>query len=152
MAALILAACGAPGGEAAKTPLPGRVLVHMGEGAVEAEVASTAEARRTGLMHRRSVAPDAGMLFLFPRSTTSGFWMKDTLIPLSIAFIGGGPPGRYEVLEVLDMEPCAADPCPSYSPGVAYDLALETNQGWFSRHGVGRGTRLTIEGRLPEPS
>jgi uncharacterized protein len=98
-------------------------------------VADEPHLRQRGLMERTSLPPEAGMLFVFPGSTDGGFWMKDTLIPLSIAFIGDD--GR--IVETLDMQPCAADPCDVYAPGSPYRYALEANLGFFDRHGVERG-------------
>ena len=92
-------------------------------------------------MHRESLPEDAGMIFLFEEEITGGFWMKNTLIPLSIAFVGADG----EILRILDMEPCAADPCEIYDPGVAYASALEVNQGAFASWGVEEGDLLTLE-------
>jgi uncharacterized protein len=104
------------------------------------EVAGTEEEHSRGLMGRESLPPDHGMLFVFDEPTREGFWMKDTLIPLSIAFIAED--GR--ILEVLDMEPCRADPCPAYAPGVEYHRALEVEQGAFRRWGVEPGDRIRL--------
>ena len=65
-------------------------------------------------MNRETLPADAGMAFVYPEDVRGAFWMKDTLIPLSIAFYSGD--GR--ILKILDMEPCKADPCPLYDPGV----------------------------------
>ncbi len=111
------------------------------------EVVAEPAARQQGLMHRTDLADDAGMLFLFPAEHTGGFWMKNTLIPLSIAFLDEDG----EILRILDMEPCEADPCPSYEPGVAYHAALEVNAGAFDDAGVSTGWRVDLEG-LPTAS
>jgi uncharacterized protein len=108
---------------------------------VAVEVADSAEERQVGLMGRESLPDDAGMIFLFDEDTSGGFWMKDTLIPLSIAFADGDG----TIVSILDMEPCAADPCEIYDPGVPYRSALEVNQGAFSRWGVEEGDGLTLE-------
>ena len=100
------------------------------------EVASTDAQRAQGLMNRRFLAPNAGMVFLFARPTRAQFWMKDTLIPLSIAFYDR----RGRILRILDMAPCRADPCRVYDAGVAYRGALEVNRGAFVRWGVRRGS------------
>ena len=76
-------------------------------------------------MHREFLPDDAGMIFLFEEEIAGGFWMKNTLIPLSIAFVAG----NGEIVRILDMEPCEADPCEIYDPGVTYSSALEVNQG-----------------------
>jgi uncharacterized protein len=104
-------------------------------------VADTSAEREQGLMGRQSLDSDAGMVFVFPRDTKNAFWMKDTLIPLSIAFYDDG--GR--IVSLLDMNPCRAEPCPLYSPGVAYRGALEVNRGAFDRWGVRVGDRLRLE-------
>lgn len=98
-------------------------------------VADEPPLRQRGLMERTSLPADAGMLFVFEEPTEGGFWMKDTLIPLSIAFIHDD--GR--ILETLDMQPCDADPCPIYTPGSTYRYALEANLGFFDEHGVQSG-------------
>lgn len=111
-------------------------------------VAADPEARRRGLMGRENLPDQAGMLFLFPEEHTGGFWMKNTLIPLSIAYFDAD--GR--VRRVLDMEPCEADPCPSYDPEVAYHGALEVNQGAFDELGLdGTDWRVRLPEDLPEP-
>lgn len=84
------------------------------------------------------------MIFLFPASQRGGFWMKDTLIPLSIAYMSRREPGRYVAVALLDMVPCRFEPCPVYDPMHAYDAALEVNRGWFAVHGVRRGMSATV--------
>jgi uncharacterized protein len=136
----VLASCSEP----ASAPEPGeaQVLIEADDGTVrvDVEVADDADERQVGLMGRTSLAADAGMVFLFPEPTTASFWMKDTLIPLSIAFWNdeGG------IVAILDMEPCEADSCPSYDPGVAFTSALEVNQGFFDEHGVAIGDRVRL--------
>lgn len=136
-AALVLAACG--GGDFGNAT----AVIDTGAGSVDVgvEIADTPSERRVGLMHRESLPDDAGMVFLFPEPSSGGFWMKDTLIPLSIAFFDGE--GR--ILRILDMEPCRADPCRVYDPGVAYRGALEVNRGAFARWGVERGDVVEVE-------
>lgn len=112
-----------------------------GKVAVDVEVADSQGERARGLMGRESLDADAGMIFLFPEDIRGAFWMKDTLIPLSIAFYDRS--GR--ILRVLDMEPCRRDPCRLYDPGVAYRGALEVNRGAFARWGVAEGDRLRLE-------
>ena len=84
------------------------------------ELALTPGARSLGLMNRRR-APEDGMLFVFPRSTSGGFWMKDTLVPLTIAFFNADG----ERVRKLSMVPCRTDQCPIYDPGRIYRFALE---------------------------
>lgn len=108
---------------------------------VRVEVADSEEERQTGLMNRESLPEDAGMIFLFDDDVSSGFWMKNTLIPLSIAFADA----NGTIVRILDMEPCEADPCPIYEPGAFYRSALEVNRGAFSDWGVAEGDRLTLQ-------
>lgn len=91
-------------------------------------------------MGRERLPSDAGMVFLFPQPTTDRFWMKDTTIPLSIAFWDE----RRRVVAILDMDPCSAGPCPTYGPYVPYDGAVEANQGYFADHGIELGNRVNL--------
>jgi uncharacterized protein len=134
----------APPTTTAEEPEGPVVLIRTERGeevSVAVEVADTQEEREVGLMHRESLPEDAGMIFLFEEEITGGFWMKNTLIPLSIAFAGADG----EILRILDMEPCEADPCEIYDPGVAYASALEVKQGAFASWGVEEGDLLTLE-------
>ncbi len=120
-----------------------RVVVETDAGEVvfEVEVADSPDEREVGLMNRESLPRDSGMIFLFESDSSGGFWMKNTLIPLSIAFADAGG----TILRILDMEPCEADPCQIYDPGVFYRSALEVNRGAFDRLGVEEGDRLRLE-------
>lgn len=105
------------------------------------EIADTTETRSYGLMFRRTLAENAGMLFVFEQDGKWGFWMKNTLIPLSIAFIDS----RWRLLEIQDMAVVAdsqAASIPVYEPGAPYRYALEVNQGYFQRRGITAGARL----------
>ena len=121
-----------------------RAVIHTGDGevTVHVEVADTESERAHGLMGRTELADDAGMVFVFPQDSTSAFWMKDTLIPLSIAFYDDS--GR--IVNILDMEPCREDPCPVYDPKAVYRGALEVDKGAFRRWGVKEGDTLRVIG------
>ena len=121
---------------------PAKVLIDTGDGSVliDAEKAETPDQHALGLMHRTSLAEDSGMVFLFFEQHSGGFWMKNTLIPLSIAFFDE----KGKILRILDMEPCEAEPCEIYDPGVPYGGALEVNQGAFDDWGVTEGDRITV--------
>jgi uncharacterized membrane protein (UPF0127 family) len=84
------------------------------------ELAITSSQRSVGLMHRRR-APTDGMLFVFRRNTTGGFWMKNTLVPLTIVFFDA----EGKRVRRLSMTPCRRDPCPTYEPRRRYRFALE---------------------------
>ena len=107
---------------------------------VPSYVADDDQTRRRGLMFREELHPEAGMIFVFPDERSGGFWMKDTLIPLSILFYGPGG----DVRAVLDMEPCEADPCPVYDPGVTYVGAIEVNKGYFDEIGLEVGWQVEL--------
>lgn len=104
-------------------------------------VADTPAERRHGLMDVEHLPDGVGMLFVYAGNRTGGFWMKDTLVPLSIAFLDAD--GR--ILEILDMAPCPPDAtaCPTYRPEHAYRYALEVPRDWFGRVGVRPGDRVT---------
>ena len=104
------------------------------------EIAETPAQQERGLMYRRHLATRSGMVFVFASDTRAAFWMKNTLIPLSIAFYDGD--GR--ILRILDMRPCRVAQCPTYDPKVAFRGALEVNRGAFARWGVRRGARITL--------
>jgi uncharacterized protein len=108
---------------------------------VRLEVAADAATRATGLMGREEVPPGSGMVFLYPADTTAAFWMKNTLVPLSIAFVAAD--GR--VVSTAEMTPCRADPCPTYEPAGAYRYAVELPAGAFRAAGVGAGDRVVPE-------
>jgi uncharacterized membrane protein (UPF0127 family) len=108
---------------------------------IVAEVAATPEQREKGLMNRFSLRPDHGMVFVFERVQPLAFWMKNTFIPLSIAFIA--PDGR--ILNLDDMVP--QDESTHWSSGPAL-YALEMRRGWFAERGIRAGD--VVKG-LPEP-
>lgn len=108
------------------------------------DLATTEAERARGLQGVEELERGHGMAFVFDRPTTGSFWMKDTLIPLSIAFVGED----HRVIAVRDMEPCTADPCPTYGAGGAYVLAIETNLGWFDAAGIGVGSRAVLRGGI----
>lgn len=141
--ALLFAACydNAPKESEAGLPL-GTVLLggEDDEVLVDVEIAQTDEARQRGLMGRESLPEDAGMLFVYFQPHQSGFWMKDTLIPLSVAFIDE----EQTITQIIDMEPCAEDPCPAYTPDEEYTAALEVNQGAFEEWGIDEGDTVRV--------
>ena len=103
---------------------------------IQAEVARTPEQRAIGLMHRPSMPPNDGMLFIFERAEPQCFWMKNTLLPLSIAFLADDG----TVVNLEDMKPQTLDGHCSARP-VRY--ALEMNQGWFAKRALKPGTKIT---------
>lgn len=139
---LAIAGCTNVNAPPSATSLPGpgvEFTTDRGAVLVRVEVVDTPATRQRGLMGRTSLDDDAGMLFVWPEDASSSFHMKDTLIPLSIAFIAVDG----TVLRILDMEPCTADPCPTYDPRATYRMALEVNKGAFARWGIREGDRAT---------
>jgi len=111
---------------------------------IQAEVAATPEARGRGLMLRSSLSEHGGMLFVFPVATKQCMWMKDTAIPLSVAFLDDA--GR--ILNIAEM--AAQDPAFHCSTGPAR-YAVEMNTGWFDRHGGRAGIRVSGLAAAPTP-
>ena len=133
------AACGSSDGGGAETATL-EITTSDGVRSFDVEVADTPSERRVGLMHREELAPVDGMAFLWDEPIEGTFWMKDTLIPLSVAFWDEG--GR--IVAIVDMEPCEADPCPSYGPGEPFLGAVELGQGVFEEEGVEVGDRIEL--------
>ena len=143
LALLVLTACSS----ASPEPAPGdsgatslEIRTDDGVVQVDVEVADEDDERTIGLMNRERLDPGAGMVFIWEEPLHATFWMKDTLIPLSIAFWNE----RKRIVTILDMEPCEADPCPSYDPGREFEGALEVNQGFFDEHGVEVGDTVEL--------
>ena len=107
---------------------------------LQVELARTRAQREQGLMGRRTLGAKAGMVFLYPEPHRGSFWMKDTLIPLDIAFYDG----RGRILRILTMQPCRRDPCTLYDPNVAFRGALEVRADSFRRWGVRAGDRIAV--------
>jgi len=103
---------------------------------LDAEFAVTSHQRKTGLMHRKTLADGKGMLFVFPSSEIQSFWMKNTSIPLTIAYVNS----NRVITEFHDLTPFNETPVLSKYPS---RYALEVPQGWFDRVGVQIGDRLS---------
>jgi len=103
---------------------------------VRVQIADTPDRQEVGLMCRNALDPDAGMLFIFPAAVRESFWMKNTLIPLAIAFIDT----NWHIERIMEMpvapDPTAADPSafPLYDPHLPFRYALEVNSGFFKLH------------------
>jgi uncharacterized membrane protein (UPF0127 family) len=120
-------------------PQSGLPVVELSAGLnrIRAELAATPNARSVGLMHRKSLGPNQGMLFAFPERAVHCFWMRNTLIPLTIAFIADD--GR--IVNTADMTPLSED---SHCAAEPVRLALEMEQGWFEKRGIRSGDRMGI--------
>lgn len=126
-------------------PPPSELTIHAHGGAIvlHVNVATNDAQRQQGLMGVTSLPDDQGEVFLWSAPTLGGFWMKDTLIPLSIAFWDKA--GR--IVGMLDMTPCHADPCPIYHSPAPYVGAVEVNDGYLASHGVAIGDRVDLKQR-----
>ncbi len=112
-----------------------RVTLKAGMHLIQAQVAATPEQRATGLMHRTEMPTNEGMLFVFEQPAGQCFWMKNTLLPLTAAFVADDG----TIVNLADMQPQSLDSHCSAKP-VRY--VLEMHQGWFARRGIGPGFRL----------
>lgn len=102
---------------------------------LKAEVAADNATRSIGLMNRFSLAPDHGMLFVFAESQPLSFWMKNTFVPLSIAYVDA----KGVIVNIVDMKPQDES---TYSSAAAAMFALEMKQGWFKERGIVAGDKL----------
>jgi hypothetical protein len=128
-----------------KTPLS-TIKLTLGSHTITVECAVTSDEKSRGLMYRKSMPQDAGMLFVFDKPHQASFWMKNTLIPLSIAYINQDG----VILEIHDMTPLELQPVTSRSYLVRY--ALEMNQGWFKKNGIEAGDHIQGIPGLAVPS
>ena len=130
-------------GETSRAPsaATGTVRIASEEGSVEVdvEIANDTEEMARGLMGRTALAEEAGMLFVYPDERELSFWMKDTLIPLSIAFMDAE--GR--IVDIQDMEAMDDTP-PHYTSAEPARYALEVNEGFFDKRGVEVGDRARL--------
>ena len=112
---------------------------------VHVEIADTDEKRSAGLMHRKSLAKDHGMLFIFENEQPLSFWMKNTFIPLSIAFINS----NCVIVDIQKMDPQSLllKNIPNYISKKPAKYALEVNQGWFSKNKITVGYKLSCKNK-----
>jgi uncharacterized membrane protein (UPF0127 family) len=127
----------------AGTTLP-RITVQAGIHLIRAEVASDINSRSRGLMFRDRLGANEGMMFVFEQASTQCFWMRNTLLPLTIAFLADDG----SIVNTADMEPRSETSHCSASP---VRFALEMERGWFSKRGLGKGDRLTAQGIFRNP-
>jgi uncharacterized membrane protein (UPF0127 family) len=146
--ALALAPLAGCGGEAASPTSaapsytgPPKVVFTPAAGGPEAslnvELARTAQEKSTGLMNRSQLTPDSGMIFLWDSPVRNSFWMKDTLIPLSIAFIAADG-------SIVDIQEMEAMTTTMHAPPKPYIWAVEANRGWYAAHEIKPGDRAEL--------
>ena len=110
---------------------------------VAVEVASDDATREQGLMYRDHLADDHGMIFLFLQAGEYPFWMKNTLIPLDMIWMDG----QHRIVHIANnVQPCKADPCPSYPPNAQAASVLELAAGVAAKHHLADGNVLRFEG------
>lgn len=132
---LVLAGTGMAGAQdAPQTDLP-RVTLTAGMYRIDSQVASTPDQRAIGLMQRRQMPEQEGMLFVFEQPGVQCFWMKNTLLPLTAAFIADDG----TIVNLADMKPQSLD---SHCSAKPVRFVLEMNRGWFAKRGFKAGTRL----------
>ena len=112
-----------------------RIEITAGMHRIEAQVAASPQERQTGLMHRKEMPAHEGMLFVFEQPATQCFWMRNTLLPLTAAFVADDG----TIVNLADMKPQTEDSHCSAKP-VRY--VLEMNQGWFAQRGLKAGSKL----------
>ncbi len=110
---------------------------------VSLEIADTEAVRQRGLMFRERLAPDEGMIFVFPVAGDYPFWMKNTLIPLDMLWLDAQ---RRIVALARSVPPCKADPCPSYPPDAVASYVIEVVSGFARQHGLKVGDTVKLEG------
>jgi uncharacterized membrane protein (UPF0127 family) len=119
------------------------VQLKAGMHLIRAEVAADFSSRGRGLMHRKSLAPNAGMLFIFDGPAVHCMWMKNTYIPLSVAFLDE----KGEIINIADMQPHSEESHCASRPAL---YALEMTRGWFAERGIKAGARLGGLEKLPK--
>ena len=118
-----------------QTTLP-RIKLQAGMYQIDTQVAQTEAQRQTGLMFRKEMPQHEGMLFVFEQPATQCFWMKNTLLPLTAAFVSDDG----TIVNLVDMKPQTTDSHCSEKP---VRFVLEMNQGWFAKKGLKAGSRLS---------
>ena len=128
---LLVLACHRPSAQRLK-----QIKIELGAHSLMVEIAATEKERQRGLMFRKQLAANAGMLFVFPYPRQANFWMKNTLIPLDIGYFRS----NKRMLEYMTMLP--DDGAKTYTSSKAILYALETNAGWFSNRQIPKGALL----------
>ena len=143
---LLIAALGLVASLAVAQPQPKLPTVSLSAGihVIQAEVANTDAARAQGLMFRKSLAANHGMLFVFPEAGPQCMWMRNTYVPLSVAFIDE----RGVIVNIADMQPQSDD---SHCASRPARYALEMNRGWFAAKGIKPGAKLSGIEKAPAP-
>ena len=113
---------------------------------VRVEVVTKPADQAQGLMYRRSLGKDSGMLFIFRQEEPQSFWMKNTLIPLDMIFISAG----LVIVDITTTPPCITDPCPDYTSRQPAQYVLEVNAGYCRSHTIAIGDKVSSDIIKPE--
>ena len=135
LALSLLVCASAQAQDSPQTNLP-RIKLQAGMYQIDTQVAQTPEQRSIGLMFRTDMPAHEGMLFVFEQPATQCFWMKNTLIPLTAAFVADDG----TIVNLADMKPQTTD---SHCSAKPVRFVLEMNQGWFAKRGLKAGSKLT---------
>ncbi|MFT3850685.1 MAG: DUF192 domain-containing protein [Propionivibrio sp.] len=127
----------------AQTPMP-RMELTAGFYRIVSEIAANQKDRMQGLMHRRSMQANEGMLFVFPQEDRHCMWMRNTFLPLSVAFLDA----KGRILNIEDMEPQTED---NHCAAAPARYALEMNKGWFAGKGIAPGQNIGGVEKSPRP-
>ena len=138
MTAFLCVCCGAEAGDKDDAGSLPTITITVGTKKLEVEIASTAEQRRVGLMNRKSMPENHGMIFVFDPPEPVSFWMKNTYIPLSAAFVAEDG----VVVKIADMQPLSET---HHAPDVDVQFVIEVNRGWFKKAGLGVGSKLRLD-------
>lgn len=145
--AMLACACGGESTTGDGPVLPARAVT-VSQGATSqkltVELALSATEQQQGLMYRQEMPESRGMLFIMDRQMTSGFWMKNTYLPLDIAYLDA----EGTVLDIIPGVPLSEE---IHRPASPYWNVLEVNRGWFERHDLGIGAKVSIPKDLPTP-
>jgi len=141
---LAIACTGGVQGTPASCPQDHGTVSFSKDAQLDVQVAADDASRQRGLMGVTDLPENHGMAFTWDSPTDATFWMKDTLIPLSIAFVGQDG----KVVTIDEMTPCTADPCTTYGADGSYTMAIEANANWFADHGIAVGDEATFTAQL----
>ena len=123
----------------------GKIQIEFANKSLKVEFADTFEERALGLMHRKSLCEDCGMLFQFESERIGSIWMKNTFVPLDLAYITVDG-------VIVDIKALKPHDLTSVTSSKAVLFALEMNQGWFAKNGIKEGDKISIDGRVKQAS
>ena len=128
------------------TKKPNQISINNGEKIIKVnvEIADDNYERQQGLMFRKSLNENAGMIFVFEDENFQSFWMKNTLIPLGMVFINN----NFEIVDIKSAVPCKEDPCITYDSAKPARYVLEVNYGFAEKNSIEAGDKVDLSGIL----